>query len=93
MSMNDLTSGEALNVSLGKRGVNNISGTDEYRGEWDIVQVLNETVFDILTESNTDSTIEELTIPAGTVLYGCFTVIKLTSGAVRAYGVGEVYVA
>ncbi len=80
---------EALNIGLGKRGVINITGTDEYRGTFDIIQFINESVIDALEESNctNEGSLEMLTIPAGTVLYGTFTLIKLASGAVRAYGV------
>jgi len=48
------------------------------------IQVINDSVFTTLTSSNVDQSIQVLTgvtIPAGTVLYGQFSAVVMTSAA------------
>lgn len=55
-------------------------------GRFYAIQILNDTVFSLLTDSlASGDAITSLTIPAGITLFGNFTAFTLTSGAVRAY--------
>jgi hypothetical protein len=71
-----------------------ITGTTLKRGKWGAIQILADAVFSTLTDdendSNGDSNTSGITYPAGTVIYGHFTEIKLTSGKVRAYALKAV---
>jgi hypothetical protein len=49
------------------------------------VQCLTDTVFESFTRQNSTGSIVGLELPAGTVLVGPITSLKLTSGAVAAY--------
>ena len=51
------------------------------------LQVINDAVFSALTASNVDGTANLLgaTIPAGTILYGSFSAVTVTSGIVAAH--------
>lgn len=70
----------------GARGVVNTVNTTPVVGTFSAIQLLEDTVFSALTESNaTGGVITGRTLPAGLVLYGAFTGYTLTSGAVRAY--------
>jgi|TARA_Y100000052_G_C2951585_1_gene87599 hypothetical protein len=60
------------------------------------IQCLNDTVFDTLTTSNIDTSLQVLaatggsgapTLPAGTVIYGKITAVKLHSGLVALHRV------
>ena len=54
------------------------------------IQVINDTVFATLTSSNVDQGIKTLTGPtigAGTIIYGQFTAVTLTSGLVACHKV------
>jgi hypothetical protein len=56
---------------------------------WAVVQVLTATVFDATTQCNIAGLAGGPSIPAGTLLYGMFSAIKLTSGSIIAYRAGE----
>lgn len=62
------------------------AGPNQYG--WAQVQVITATVFDAATKTNI-SGIAGKSIPAGTILRGIFTAIKLTSGSVIAYNASE----
>ena len=51
------------------------------------LQVINDAVFSALTASNVDGTVNLLgsTIAAGTILYGSFSEVTVTSGIVAAH--------
>ena len=51
------------------------------------LQIINDTVFSALTASNVDGTVNLLgaTIAAGTILYGSFSEVTVTSGIVAAH--------
>lgn len=54
------------------------------------IQVLNDAVFSTLTSSNVDQSLQVLTgatIPAGTVIYGQFSAVVVTSGLVAVHRV------
>jgi hypothetical protein len=54
------------------------------------IQVLNDAAFTTLTSSNVDQSLQVLTgatFPAGTVLYGQFSAVVLTSGLVACHKV------
>ena len=51
------------------------------------LQILNDTVFSALTASNIDGTAKLVgpTLAAGTILYGAFSEVTVTSGIVAAH--------
>lgn len=54
------------------------------------IQVLNDAVFTTLTSNNVDQSLQVLTgatIPAGTVIYGQFSAVVVTSGLVAVHRV------
>lgn len=54
------------------------------------IQVLNDTVFSTLTSNNVDTTLQVLTgatFAAGTIIYGQFSEVVLTSGLVACHKV------
>jgi len=72
--------------AMGGAGCVSIIDTTAKTGVWSSVQCVTDTVFATLTDSgDTGGSLAGLTIPAGMTLYGNFTAITLTSGAVRAY--------
>ena len=67
-----------------------ISGTTQYpttagSTSYYAIQIISNAVFNTLTGNINGDSIAGATIPAGTILYGSFTAIKLTSGSVIAY--------
>ena len=82
---------ESLETGLGQYGstyindtaLNSISGDEK---KWSLIHCLDATVFDTLTDAKRDGdTFTGETIPAGAVIGGIFTAIKLASGRVIAY--------
>lgn len=74
-------------VANGLNGGQYIDDTGTYPGNFIAVQVIADAVFDGATECNIIGLAGSgSTFPAGTILYGNWTLIKLTSGAVVAYG-------
>ncbi len=54
------------------------------------IQVINDTVLATLTSSNVDTSLQVLTgatLPAGTIIYGQFSAVSLTSGLVACHRV------
>jgi hypothetical protein len=54
------------------------------------IQVINDTVLATLTSSNVDTSLQALTgatLPAGTIIYGQFSAVKLTTGLVACHKV------
>ena len=72
---------------LGSNGITVIAGTNQVDGKFGALQTITSTVFAGLTSTGTTSVsaIAIPTFPAGFVLNGNFTSIKLTSGSVIAY--------
>jgi hypothetical protein len=67
-----------------------IDDTATYNGNWSLIQVQEETVIQTLVAplKENDAAIEGVTLPAGYLINGPVTSIKLTSGSVEAH---EVY--
>ena len=96
MGLYDYTAQTADNVALGKGGSTYISTTTSTAGTFSIISVIEDCKFETLTDA-TRSEVEGssklddasaancVVIPAGTTLYGTFTVIKIHSGVVIAY--------
>jgi len=63
----------------------NTSNTSAITGNFRAIQIINDAVFSLLTDTGSTGSLTGLTIPAGVVLFGKFTAYTLTSGAVRAY--------
>ena len=77
---------------LGLNGGIYINGTDVTTGNWFAIQATEDTVIqaqasNITNLDNICQPVDNVTLSAGTVLYGSFTSIDLTSGAVVAYNV------
>lgn len=68
-----------------------LGGTDEATiTNIGAIQVINDTVLDTLTSSNIDNSLQVLTgatLPAGTIIYGQISAVKLTSGLVALHKV------
>lgn len=63
-----------------------ITDTDELAGNWSAILIVENTVFNKLTGTiAVQGALGDATFVAGTVIYGNFTAIDLTSGAVIAY--------
>ena len=94
-SLHKFTVAEAQNAGMGQAGAKFISDNEEHTGSFVAIQCLEDTVFATLTPSDTTSgygvgsyngnTMASETIPAGTVIYGRWTTVDLTSGLVIAY--------
>ena len=93
-----LTVQESQNASMGQAGAKFISDNAEHTlttGNFVAIQCIEDTVFAALTPLDTvngygvgsynGNTMASETITAGTVIYGRWTTIDLTSGAVIAY--------
>ena len=77
---------------LGLNGGIYINGTDVVTGNWFAIQATEDTVIqaqasNITNLDNICQPVDNITLAAGMVLYGNFTSIDLTSGAVIAYNV------
>ena len=94
-SLHKLTVVEAQNAALGQAGGKFISDQAVHSGSFVAIQCVEDTVFNALTPADTTNgygvssyngnTMASETIPAGMTIYGRWTSIDLTSGAVIAY--------
>lgn len=77
---------DAALVSLGQRGFVYVGDTAATSGNFAAIQIISDTVFASLSALN--STVGGLvgeTLLSGTIIYGPFTNLQLTSGKVIAY--------
>ena len=77
---------------LGLNGGQYLNSTDGTTGNWIAIQATEATVIqaqasNITNLDNICQPVDNITLAAGMVLYGSFTSIDLTSGAVIAYNV------
>ncbi len=74
-------------MPAGDFGYDQISNTDPLTGDWSRIQMLTDTVFAVLKDSQrTDhGNITALTFKAGLIIRGTYSAITLTSGAIFAY--------
>ena len=94
-SLGKFTVSEAQNAALGQAGAKFISDDATHTGSFVAIQCLEDTVFATLTPADTTygygvgsyngNTMASETITAGTVIYGRWTTVDLTSGLVIAY--------
>ena len=94
-SLHKLSVVEAQNAALGQAGAKFISDNAVHSGNFVAIQCIEDTVFNALTPADTTNgygvgsyngnTMASETIPAGMTIYGRWTSIDLTSGAVIAY--------
>ena len=76
-------------VSLGQRGFIYTADTTLVEGNFAAIQIIADTVFSALTALNsTVGGLVGVTLTAGTIIYGPFTIYDLTSGKVIAYKAG-----
>ncbi len=77
---------ESLNAALGQNGIVNMSTSGTvFNGNWVALQIVNDTTFTTLTESNSTGSLTGVSIPSGIVLFGQFSSVNFSSGKVRAY--------
>jgi len=94
-SINKYTVNESSNVALGQAGAKFISDTEVHSGTFVAITMLEDTVFNALTPTDTTNgygvgsyngnTMASETIPQGVTIYGRWNTIDLTSGLVIAY--------
>ena len=94
-SINKYTVNESSNVALGQAGAKFISDTAVHSGTFVAITMLEDTVFNALTPTDTTNgygvgsyngnTMSSETIPQGVTIYGRWSSIDLTSGLVIAY--------
>jgi|TARA_X000001388_G_scaffold73476_1_gene65262 hypothetical protein len=94
-SINKYTVNESSNVALGQAGAKFISDTEVHSGTFVAITMLEDTVFNALTPTDTTNgygvgsyngnTMASETIPQGVTIYGRWSSIDLTSGLVIAY--------
>jgi len=94
-SINKYTVNESSNVALGQAGAKFISDTESHSGTFVAITMLEDTVFNALTPTDTSNgygvgsyngnTMASETIPQGVTIYGRWSTIDLTSGLVIAY--------
>tara|TARA_R100001530_G_scaffold98926_1_gene68755 strand:+ start:1761 stop:2057 length:297 start_codon:yes stop_codon:yes gene_type:complete len=86
---------ESNNIGLGQAGAKFISDTSVHSGTFVAITMLEDTVFNALTPTDTTNgygvgsyngnTMASETIPQGVTIYGRWSSIDLTSGLVIAY--------
>lgn len=75
----------------GAYGSTFISDTSVHNGSWSAIFMVEATVFNVLTDATRDgNAIAAESFPVGSTIYGNFTSIDLTSGAVIAYKVAPI---
>lgn len=75
----------AFDVSPGESATL-ITSTTNYKGSWYAIAIVTTATFSKLTAKNWDGdSTTGLVVGAGQIIYGSFTEIQLTSGAVIAY--------
>jgi hypothetical protein len=85
--MDPIESNPIATAEFGQRGVIVETGTTAITGiDAYAIQLLADTTFATLTEDNkSGDNMTGFSIPAGTVLFGNFRAVTLTSGAIRIY--------
>ncbi len=94
-SLHNYTVVEAQNIAIGQAGAKFISDTSEHTGAFVAIAMIEDTVFNALTPSDTSNgygvgsyngnSMASETIPQGMTIFGKWTTIDLTSGACIAY--------
>jgi hypothetical protein len=72
----------------GQKGTRTETGTTAVTGNFYAIQVLEDAVFSLFTDTGEDASGDVMTgftIDAGTILYGQISAFTLTRGKVRAY--------
>ncbi len=75
---------QILEKQIGANGSILVNDTSANAGNFFAVQVIADTVFTTLT-GNITGDFSGVTIPAGTIIYGSFTVVTLASGTAILY--------
>lgn len=83
------TEPEMQRAELGQYGFTYESGTTARTGVFFKIHCITTTTFNTLTGNHDGDTFTGVAFPAGTIIYGRFTAITLTSGSVIAYKNGE----
>jgi len=75
---------------LGEHGSTIIEDTEAHAGTWFAIQMIEDTLFAALAAEGMEvhDSIAGLTFKTGMIIFGTFTAITLTSGAVIAYKAG-----
>ena len=79
-------------VALGQMGADYITNTNTHTGRWSVIQVIADATFNAVVQDSiflnsapTPYNFAGVVLTAGTVIYGNFTSIDLTSGTIIAY--------
>ena len=92
---NPFHSDEAANASFSRNGSSLIVNTDAYLGNWCALQVVTDAVLDATgghcacTFLDGLAGLNGITLPAGTIIYGNWTKVTLTSGIVIMHNTME----
>lgn len=76
---------DIMEETMGKNGFEFISDTLAHSGSFCAIQIVADTVFTALSPAPTGNTFTGVSMPTGTIIYGLFTTVTLTSGKVIAY--------
>lgn len=74
-----------VNNLMGENGGTYITGTGATNGNFQAYQALTATVIASMTSARISGTLTSISVPAGSIIYGHFTSITLTSGTGIAY--------
>jgi len=84
-----MTETELLAISIGQGIKTIISDTDEVKGGWKLIHIIEATVFTVLEDgllsADGAGSYAGITFPVGAVIGGNFTNIELASGIIVAY--------
>lgn len=80
---------EMKRAEIGQYGLVYESGTTALTGVFFKIHCITETTFDTLTGNQSGDAMTGVAFAAGTIIYGRFTAITLTSGSILAYRNGE----
>lgn len=80
-----ISANEAWLTSLGQLGVINLASTDTVEANVAAILPLTDCVVDTITEDEATGSLDDAVLPAGVLIPGNFTSVKLTSGRCRLY--------
>ena len=83
------TGGAEVSIANGEGGGRYVGNTNTFTGSWSAIQVLADAKFHTLTGNVSDlantTDASAPVVPAGNIVYGRFTALKLHSGRLIAY--------
>ena len=78
-------------LTIGQRGSKIVADTDEHEGNWAALVVLNDAEIESITSDNIEDVadLDDVTLSAGTQVFGNITKVELKSGIVQMYNKGN----